>query len=180
MEQLNAIIFYIISVIIIFSSIAVIFTKKIMKSVFFALVTFICFGLLFFFLNALFNGVIQISIYGIALCILFAIAVMLNNNNNNEEETHKIKFSPAIIFAFLGVIMILSSILIFLKETIMYDSVFKTYINSSHILTSLDNTKQLSSELLTHNLYSFELLGLYLLIVLIGILVLLTFKGESK
>lgn len=178
MEQLNAIIFYIISVIIIFSSIAVIFTKKIMKSIFFALVTFICFGLLFFFLNALFNGVIQISIYGIALCILFAIAVMLTNNN--EEETHRIKFSPAIIFAFLGVIMILSSILIFLKETIMYDSVFKTYINSSHILTSLDNTKQLSSELLTHNLYSFELLGLYLLIVLIGILVLLTFKGESK
>ena len=178
MEQLNAIIFYIISVIIIFSSIAVIFTKKIMKSIFFALVTFICFGLLFFFLNALFNGVIQISIYGIALCILFAIAVMLTNNN--EEETHKIKFSPAIIFAFLGVIMILSSILIFLKETMMYDSVFKTYINSSHILTSLDNTKQLSSELLTHNLYSFELLGLYLLIVLIGILVLLTFKGESK
>ena len=178
MEQLNAIIFYIISAIIIFSSIAVIFKKKIMKSVFFALVTFICFGLLFFFLNALFNGVIQISIYGIALCILFAIAVMLTNNN--EEETHKIKFSPAIIFAFLGVIMILSSILIFLKETMMYDSVFKTYINSSHILTSLDNTKQLSSELLTHNLYSFELLGLYLLIVLIGILVLLTFKGESK
>ena len=178
MEQLNAIIFYIISTIIIFSSIAVIFTKKIMKSVFFALVTFICFGLLFFFLNALFNGVIQISIYGIALCILFAIAVMLTNNN--EEETHRIKFSPAIIFAFLGVIMILSSILIFLKETMMYDSVFKTYINSSHILTSLDNTKQLSSELLTHNLYSFELLGLYLLIVLIGILVLLTFKGESK
>ena len=178
MEQLNAIIFYIISAIIIFSSIAVIFTKKVMKSVFFALVTFICFGLLFFFLNALFNGVIQISIYGIALCILFAIAVMLTNNN--EEETHKIKFSPAIIFAFLGVIMILSSILIFLKETMMYDSVFKTYINSSHILTSLDNTKQLSSELLTHNLYSFELLGLYLLIVLIGILVLLTFKGESK
>ena len=178
MEQLNAIIFYIISVIIIFSSIAAIFTKKIMKSIFFALVTFICFGLLFFFLNALFNGVIQISIYGIALCILFAIAVMLTNNN--EEETHRIKFSPAIIFAFLGVIMILSSILIFLKETIMYDSVFKTYINSSHILTSLDNTKQLSSELLTHNLYSFELLGLYLLIVLIGILVLLTFKGESK
>ncbi len=178
MEQLNVIIFYIISAIIIFSSIAVIFTKKIMKSVFFALVTFICFGLLFFFLNALFNGVIQISIYGIALCILFAIAVMLTNNN--EEETHKIKFSPAIIFAFLGVIMILSSILIFLKETMLYDSVFKTYINSSHILTSLDNTKQLSSELLTHNLYSFELLGLYLLIVLIGILVLLTFKGESK
>ncbi len=178
MEQLNAIIFYIISAIIIFSSIAVIFTKKIMKSVFFALVTFICFGLLFFFLNALFNGVIQISIYGIALCILFAIAVMLTNNN--EEETHRIKFSPAIILTFLGVIMILSSILIFLKETMMYDSVFKTYINSSHILTSLDNTKQLSSELLTHNLYSFELLGLYLLIVLIGILVLLTFKGESK
>ena len=35
MEQLNAIIFYIISAIIIFSSIAVIFTKKIMKSVFY-------------------------------------------------------------------------------------------------------------------------------------------------
>ena len=178
MEQLNAITFYIISAIIIFSSLAVIFTKKIMKSVFFALVTFICFGLLFFCLNAIFNGVIQISIYGISLCILFAIAVMITNTNT--EETNKIKFSPRIILAFLGIIMIVFSILIFLKETMVYDYIFSTYINSSHILTNIDNTKQLSSELLTHNLYSFEFLGIYLLIVLIGIAVLLTFKGESK
>ena len=178
MEQLNAIIFYIISAIIIYSSIAIILTKKIMKSVFFALITFICFGFLFFCMNALFNGVIQISIYGIALCILFAIAVMITNTNT--EETNKIRFSPRIILAFLGIIMIISSILIFLKETMVYDYIFSTYINSSHLLTNIDNTKQLSSELLTHNLYSFELLGLYLLIVLIGILVLLTFKGEFK
>ncbi len=178
MEQLNAIIFYIISAIIIYSSIAIILTKKIMKSVFFALITFICFGFLFFCMNALFNGVIQISIYGIALCILFAIAVMITNTNT--EETNKIRFSPRIILAFLGLIMIVSSILIFLKETMVYDYIFSTYINSSHLLTNIDNTKQLSSELLTHNLYSFELLGLYLLIVLIGILVLLTFKGEFK
>lgn len=178
MEQINAIIFFIVSIIAIFSSIAVVLTKRIMNSVFFALICFVCFGFLFFSLNALFNGVIQISIYGIALSILFAIAIMITNIQN--EENQKIKLSPRTFLAICGIIMICSSIIIFIKETVKYDFSLQTYINSSHLLTSLDNTKQLSSEIMTHNLYSFELMGVYLLIVLIGIAVLMTFKGESK
>ena len=178
MEQINPIIFYIVSLITIISSIAVIFARKIINSVFFALICFICFGFLFFSLNAIFNGVIQISIYGIALSILFTIAITVTNYKN--EKFQKIKLSPRIFLAISGIIMIISSIVILLKEAMMYDFPLKSYIYSSHLVTSIDNTKQLSSELMTHNMYSFELIGVYLLIVLIGIAILMTFKGELK
>ncbi len=178
MEQLYAILFYITALLIIFTCLAVIFTKKIMHAVFYALICFFCFGILFFALNAPFNGAIQMSIYGIALSILFAIAITVTNYRN--EEKLKIKFTPRFFICITGIIMIFSAVIVFLKETINYEPALMMYINSSHILTSPDNIKQLSSELLTHNLYSFELLGLYLLIVLIGIAVLLTFKGETK
>ncbi len=178
MEQINTIIFYIISALVIFTSLAVIFTKKIMNSVFYALICFFSFGFLFFSLNAPFNGAVQMSLYGIVLCILFTIAIMITNYKT--EKIQKIKISPRLFLCILGALMIISSVTIFLKETSKNEPSFMMYLSSCEILTSTDNLKQLSSELLTDNLYSFELLGLYLLIVLIGIAVLLTFKGETK
>lgn len=178
MEYIHGIIFYIISIAIIISGIFVIFSKRIMNAVFSSLICFICFGLLFFALNSPFNGVVQFSIYGIALTILFAISIMLTDYKN--EENHKIKLSPKLFLILFGALMIISSTIIFIKETINYEPSLYTYIHSSSLLTSFDNLKQLSVELLTNNIYAFELLGVYLLIVLIGISVLLAFKGESK
>jgi len=178
MEQINAIIFYITAFTAIFTCWAVIFSKRIIHAVFYSIICFFCFGFLFFLLNAPFNGVVQMSVYGIALSILCTIAIMLTNYKNETSE--KFKISPKFILASAGLIMISVSVITFIKETMNYEPSWDLYINSSHLLTSPDNTKQLASELLTHNLYSFELLGLYMLIVLIGIAVLLTFKGETK
>lgn len=178
MEQINALFFYITSIIIIITSCSVVFSKRIINAVFAALICFFCFGFLFFSLNAPFNGAIQMSIYGTALSILFTIAVMVTNYK--KEEEHKIKLSPELFLSTAGLIMISSAVIFFLNETMRYEPYLSAYLNSSQILTSTDNTKQLSSELLTHNIYSFELLGLYLLIVLTGIAVLLKFKGETK
>lgn len=178
MEHINAILFYIIAIITILSSCAVIFSKKIMNAVFSALICFFCFAFLYFSLNAPFNGAVQMSIYAIALTILFTIAVMLTNYKNEQKQ--EAKLPPRLFLAAAGLIMITVSIIFFLKETMYYEPYWSMYLNSTHILTTSDNIKQLSSELLTHNIYSFELLGLYLLIVLIGISVLLTYKGETK
>lgn len=103
---------------------------------------------------------------------------MLTDYKN--EENHKIKLSPRLFLILFGISMIISSTIIFIQETINYEPSLHTYIHSSSLLTSFDNLKQLSIELLTNNLYAFELLGVYLLIVLIGISVLLAFKGDSN
>lgn len=177
MEYIHGIIFYLISILIILCGLFTIFSKKIMNAIFYALVCFIGFGFLFFALNAPFNGVVQFSIYGIALTIVFAIAIMLTNYKN--EQIQKIKISPKFLLILLGIAMICSSTIIFIQETIKYDPSLHTYVHSSSLLTSFDSLKQLSIELLTNNIYSFELLGIYILIVLIGISVLLSFKGDS-
>lgn len=178
MENLNGIMFYMVAILVITTGTIVVFSKKIMNAILSALACFTGFGLLFFTLNAPFNGVIQISIYGIALSILFTISIMLTNYKNENKQ--KIKFSVAMLLACIGIAMITCSIITFINESTKFDTSLYTYFHSSHLLTSFDNIKQLSIELLTNNLYAFELLGLYILIVLVGIAVLITFKGESQ
>ena len=78
MEIINAVLFYIAALMLIISSIMAIISTRIMNSVFFATAAFFLFGFLFFALNAPFNGVIQISIYGIALSVfnLFILCII--------------------------------------------------------------------------------------------------------
>lgn len=148
-------------------------SKKIMHSVLYSLIAFILVGFLFFALNAPFIGALQISVYGIALSILFAIAISLTNYKKKEN----IKINKRFFLALIGTFSIVFSIILLLKESFKYDKIFAQYINNSHALTSIDTSHQISTKLLQHNILSFELLGLYILIALIGVSVLLVFKG---
>lgn len=177
MNILNSIIFYTIAILLIVMSILTVFSKRIIHSVFFALVCFILTGFLFFALNAPFIGVVQISIYGIALSILFTIAVNLTDYKN--EIFQKIKITPKFFLTVSGLLMIIFSATAAIIQTAKYDSSFFEYLFSKHLLTSFDSSIQLSSELLYHNYFAFEILGIYLLAALIGIAVLFAFKGEQ-
>lgn len=177
MEYIHGIIFYLISIIVVLSGLFIIFSKKIMNAVFSSLICFIGFGFLFFALNSPFNGVVQFSVYGIALTVLFSIAIMLTDYEKENEQ--KIKVTPKFFLILFGIAMIISATIIFIQETVKYDVSLFTYLHSSNLLTSFDNLKQLSVELLINNIYAFELVGIYLLIVLIGISVLFAFKGDS-
>lgn len=170
---INSILFYITAIMLIGACVMAVISKKIMHSVFDSLITFVLVGFLFFALNAPLVGALQISVYGIALSILFAIAI----NLTNYEKEENIKVSPRLFSSIIGTLLISSSVLIMLKETMNYDSIFANFINNSHLLTSFDTASQISTELLYNNLIAFELLGIYLLIALIGISVLLVFKG---
>lgn len=164
---IQTIIFYTTAILLICACLLTVISKKVMHSVLYALISFILCGFLFFALNAPFLGAIQISVYGIALSILFVIAINLTNCTKEDE----IKVSPRLFLVISGVFMLCSAILTMMKESRL------EYLHSSYLLTAFDNSKQLSSELLFHNLVAFELLGLYLLTALIGISVLLVFKG---
>lgn len=178
MNILYSIIFYITAFFIVISSILAVISKRIMHSVLYALISFVLIGFLFFALNAHFIGAVQISIYGIALSILFAIAINLTDYSRENEQ--KIKITPRFFLSILGCILICSSIIFTIIETANYDLNFAQYLHSSHLLTSLDTSHQLSLELLTKNTYPFEMLGIYLLTALIGIAVLFIFKGGKN
>lgn len=170
---INTILFYITAIMLIGACIMTVISKKIMHSVLYSLIAFILVGFLFFALNAPLIGALQISVYGIALSILFAIAINLTDYKKEEN----IKHSPRFFVAITSTCAIVFTIIFFLKESFKYDKIFAQYLSNSHHLTPIDTAKQISTELLQNNLLSFELLGLYLLIALIGISVLLVFKG---
>lgn len=178
MNLLHTTIFYITAFLLIISSFLAIISKRIMHCILYALISFILTGFLFFALNATFIGAVQISIYGIALSILFAIAINLTDYSKETEQ--KLKLSPRFFLSIIGTFLICSTIIFMIIETANYDFNFAQYLYSNHILTSLDTSHQLSLELLNKNTYPFELLGIYLLTALIGIAILFVFKGSKN
>lgn len=164
---IQTITFYTTAILLITACFFAVISKRIIHSVLFSLVCFLLCGFLFFALNAPFIGAIQISIYAIALSILFAAAINLTDYKREEN----IKISPQFFTAIIGVFMLCFAIIFALKNSSI------AYLYSGHLLTSPETAKQISSELLTHNPIAFELLGIYLLTALIGISVLFVFKG---
>ena len=175
MEIINGLLFYITAFLMTVFSVMTLISRRIMHSVLYALIVFILFGLLYFSLNAPFNGVVQISIYGSALSIIFVIAIMLTNYNTENKE--KYIFKPSHLLALTGILLISLSFVFFLKETVTIDWNIAGYLNSDYKLTDFSNLKQFSSEMLVKNIYPFELMGIYLLTALTGISLLLSFKG---
>ncbi len=175
MEIINGLLFYIIAFVMTVFSVMTIISRRIMHSIFYSLIVFILFGLLYFSLNAPFNGVIQISIYGSALSIIFVIAIMLTNYNTENKE--KYNFKPSHLLALTGILLISFSFVFFLKETLNIDWNITEYLHSDYKLTDFSNLKQFSSEMLVKNIYPFGLMGIYLLTALTGISLLLSFKG---
>lgn len=173
MNIINSISFYITAILLILFTILIIVSKKMMNCIIYSLIVFFLTGLIFISLNAPLNGTIQICIYVVAMSILFAISVMFTNYKT--ETYSKIKLSR--ILTIIAAVMIVYVIITALNNINQYDLAFNQYLNSPHILTYGNNTKQLCSELLIHNTLSFEILGLYLLTALTGICVLFTFKG---
>ena len=175
MEILDTVIFYVTSILLITSGILTVLSKKIMNSVFFAFISFLMFAVIYLSLNAAFNAVVQISIYGAAMSILFAVAVSITDYKS--EQNQKYKFIPRMFLAAIGTIFIITSILFSISHTIKYDVSLNTLIYSTGFA---DNVKQLSVEMLSNNYYAFELIGIYLLTALIGVAVMMVFKGKEE
>ena len=173
MEKLNTLLIYSDFFLILLFTFLIIKTRVIMNAILCSIAVFFLIGLLFFALNAPFNGAVQIAIYSIALSIIFAIAIMLTNYKNEKIED-KTKIKPRnIIILLASIIIILSFVFFWLNNDF---SILK-YFTSKHVILPSETTKQLSIELLKNHLIPFELLGIYLLTALIGVGILFTFKG---
>ena len=81
----SSLLFYILSVILIFSSIMVIFSRKPVNSVLFLIVSFFAITGHYILLNAQFLAVVNIIVYAGAIMVLFLFTVMLLNLNKETE-----------------------------------------------------------------------------------------------
>lgn len=174
MEILNTILFYIFSIFAIVSTISIIYFKRFAYCVIFALIAFLSFAGFYFLLNASFNAVAQISIYGLGVTLLLLFAIMLVTEKEEYYAWLKISFSN--FLGILGLIFILISVFVFLFDNFKGIVQQKENMNLSHLI---DTTTVIGLGIFKNYLLAFELLSIFLLIVIIGISIVCTYSHQG-
>lgn len=176
-EILISFMFYLCAGLILLSSIFVIISKKIIHSVLFSLITFISIGILFFLLKADYNAVIQISIYGIGIPILFVFAIMFTSDKQDKITflTFTPRFITSIITGILFVI-VLFNILLISSSVINWLFTPQTTININYF----EMFDLISIGLYIHYIIAFEVVSLLILLTIIGISTFNIFKEKKR
>ncbi len=81
----QALVFYPTALIIMVFSIIAILSKKIVYSLICAILVFMASGVIFYVLGAEYNAVIQLTIYGLAVPVLLAMAIMFTDVKNEKR-----------------------------------------------------------------------------------------------
>lgn len=176
------VIFYFISILLISTSLLILFSKNVYRSAVFLAFSMMCFAAMYFLLSAEFIGVIQILVYVGAVSVLIALSVMLVKDVEKSTENSNF-FYPSIIV--LLVSMILISLFIF---NFKWDEFSNKILENSNCLLSrcesdpgilIESTNWLGKLITADFMIAFQLVGLILLASLIGALALLRVRIDS-
>lgn len=152
--------------------------KRIIYSLISAVVVFLGVAGLFFLLGADYNAVVQISVYGVAIPILFVIAIMFTNYR--KDKFIYLSSSPRlyVIFFALG--------LMFMTLTYLIATSLSLSSNAHWILQkqTLEINKymlfkSLADGLFTNYIVAFEVFSLLLLLIVVG-LSMLNLRGDKS
>lgn len=130
-------------------------------------------GLLFMVQGAVFLGGVQIAVYAGAVLVLFLIILMLVDLD--EESDHFFQEKPSLTkFAQVGSVGVILGLTMGALSLKTYAS---SYSSSESIM---DNTKILAFTLFEKHMLLFELVGVLLLIIAVGVVTVSRHKGGLK
>lgn len=178
-DILKSLIFYGFAGATIFFALVCILAPRILYSLLSAICVFFATAGVYFLLGADYNAVIQIAIYGIAIPILFVLAIMFTSDKLDKKIYITIK--PRFYFAFLGLGALFLSLVYLIATALSFNS------NAAWILqkqTMFINKYQmfnaLSDGFFLNYVYAFELFSILLLIVIVGISTLNLIKENTN
>ena len=164
----QALIFYVFSVVTVASGFFVITSKNPVHSVLFLILTFFNAAGLFVLLHAEFLAMILVVVYVGAVAVLFLFVVMMLNINLAEIKQGFLQYLP--IGLLLGIVLI--SELIILFGGINAQSVDLPRELPFENFDMMTNTHAIGQVLYTQYIYVFQIAGLILLLAMIGAIVL--------
>lgn len=177
-DILKSLIFYGFAGAVIAFAVLSVFSPRILYSLLSAVCVFFASAGIYFLLGADYNAVIQIAIYGIAIPILFVLAIMFTSDKLDKQTYITLK--PRFFFAFLGFGVLFLSLIYLMATSLSLNS------NSAWILqkqTMFINKYQmfnaLSDGLFVNYVFAFELFSILLLIVIVGISTLNLIKEKT-
>lgn len=154
--------FIILSVITIFSALAVVFSKNPMYSALWLIVCFFTVAGHYVLLNAQFLAIVHLIVYAGAIMVLFLFVVMLLNLNAQSEPHHnaKLKFAVTLTGGLLFVVLIAS-----LRATELSEFYLPAKNNLGYV-------EKVGKKLFTDYLVPFEISSVLFLSAMIGAVVL--------
>lgn len=159
MNTINAVIFYILGAICVFSAVFCLFQKETFNSVISAMVLFFGISGIYFLLGVPYLGAVQILLWGVGIGILMLFSVMMINKKDEKTsvlraEKPDLKAIAAPVAGVLFAIILIPFILYGFKD----------------LETPTEHTIEgFASILYKNNAFSFELAGILLFVSIIGI-----------
>ncbi len=161
----TALIFYPTALIIIIFSIFSILSKKIVYSLISAIVVFMAAGLIFYLLGAEYNAVIQLAIYGLAVPVLLAMAIMFTDVKN---EKHAI-VTGARKFVIITAVLLIAMSVVYLTAIAVNLTIGPIFSTISTNLNSFRIFDAITDGFFTSYIIAFELFSILLLAVVAGV-----------
>ena len=167
--------FYIVSIIIITSSLLVIISKNPIHSVLFLILVFFNTSILFLFSNAEFLAMVVLIVYIGAVAVLFLFVIMMLDINITKLRQTFLNYLP--IGLFVGFIILLE--LFYVVSQSKLNFVQTSSIDNNISSQILDNTKIIGNILYTDYFLLFQISGIILLVAMIGAIFLTIRKREG-
>ena len=167
--------FFIVSIIIITSSLLVILSKNPIHSVLFLILVFFNTSILFLFSNAEFLAMILLIVNIGAVAVLFLFVVMMLDINITKQRQTFFNYLPTGFF--IGFIILMELIYVVSQSNVNFVKTNSSYINISNQI--LENTKIIGNILYTDYFLLFQLSGIILLVAMIGAIYLTLRKRKG-
>ena len=168
--------FFIVSILIIISSLLVILAKNPIHSVLFLILVFFNTSILFLFSNAEFLAMVVLIVYIGAVAVLFLFVIMMLDINISKLRQTFLNYLP--IGLLVGFIILLELIYVVSQSKLNFTQ--KISINNNNISNQmLDNTKTIGNILYTDYFLLFQISGIILLVAMIGAIFLTIRKREG-
>ena len=167
--------FFIVSIIIITSSLLVILSKNPIHSVLFLILVFFNTSILFLFSNAEFLAMILLIVNIGAVAVLFLFVVMMLDINITKQRQTFLNYLPTGLF--IGFIILIELIYVVSQSNLNFVKTNSSYINISNQI--LENTKIIGNILYTDYFLLFQLSGIILLVAMIGAIYLTLRKRKG-
>jgi NADH-quinone oxidoreductase subunit J len=166
--------FFFIALVIVFSSLGVIFSKHPVFSLLFLVVSFIFSSFLLFLLECEFVALLLIVVYVGAIAILFLFSIMMLESKAQDLSKNTTRYLPiGLIFALILLVPVLGTIdTFFYSSTTLTSLYINNYLNWYDLIESTDDITVFGKILYTYFALHILLAGLLLLVVLLGVVYL--------
>lgn len=177
-DILKTITFYGFAGVIILFALLSIFSWRILYSLLSAVCVFFTTAGLYFLLGADYNAVVQIAIYGIAIPILFVLAIMFTSDK--LDKSTYITFKPRFFFSFLGIGVLFLSLIYLIIISLGLESSSSWILQKQTIfINKYQMFSAISNGFFVNYALGFELFSILLLIVVVGISTLNLLKEKN-